>query len=142
MGEAAERGEIALGACVIRALAGREIRRGGEALVHRGSNPGCRKRFKSSAPFPIDLLPGSPIITIAEAQRLTGGCKSSVIEAMKRLESADVITSITAGRQREQSYQAKDIVDAFLDLERQFASPAGDTLIETPVRDVSARRQL
>jgi Fic family protein len=90
----------------------------------------------------IDLLPGSPTITIAEAQRLTGGSKSSVIEAMKRLESADVITSITAGRQRGQSYQAKDIVDAFLDLERQLASPAGDTLIETPVRDVPARRQL
>src|SRR5579884_199311 len=87
----------------------------------------------------IDLLPGSPIITIAEAQRLTGGSKSSVIEAMKRLESADIITSITAGRQRGQSYQAKDIVDAFLDLERQLASPVGDTTIEPPVRDVPAR---
>lgn len=90
----------------------------------------------------IDLLPGSPIITTADAQRLTGGSKSSVIEAMRRLEEANVITSITAGRQRGHSYQAKDVVDAFLDLERQLASPAGDTLIEAPVRDVPARRQL
>ncbi|HZT11602.1 MAG TPA: Fic family protein [Candidatus Baltobacteraceae bacterium] len=88
----------------------------------------------------IDLLPGSPILTIADAQRLTGGSKSSVIEAMRRLEAANVITLITAGRQRGQSYQAKDVVDAFLDLERQLASPAGDTLIETPIRNVPARR--
>lgn len=89
----------------------------------------------------IDLLPGSPIITIADAQRLTGGSKSSVIEAMRRLEAAGVITTITAGRQRGHSYQAKDVVDAFLDLERQLASPAGDTLIEPPVRDVPSKRQ-
>lgn len=89
----------------------------------------------------IDLLPGSPIITITDAQRLTGGSKSSVIEAMRRLEAADVITSITAGRQRGHSYQAKEVVDAFLDLERQLASPAGDTLIAAPARDVPGRRQ-
>lgn len=89
----------------------------------------------------IELLPGSPIITIADAQRLTGGSKSSVIDAMRRLEAANVIAAVTAGRKRGHSYQAKEVVDAFLDLERQLASPAGDTLIEGPARGVAARRQ-
>ncbi len=74
----------------------------------------------------IDLLPGSPIITIADAQRLTGGSKSSVIEAMRRLEAAGAIATLTAGRQRGHSYQVKDVVDAFIDL----------TLIGAPVAEV------
>jgi len=87
----------------------------------------------------IELLPGTPIITTAEAQAMTGRALSSVAEAMKRLESAGIITPMLVGRSRKQVYQACDIVDAFTDIERQLASPIGDTQIETPVRSVPAR---
>jgi Fic family protein len=88
----------------------------------------------------IDLLPGTPIITIAEAQKLTSASTSSVNDAMQRLQDAAIIAPTAVGRKRKQVYQATEVVDAFVALERQLASPAGDTLIEDPVRTVPARR--
>jgi len=87
----------------------------------------------------IDLLPGAPIISIAEVQKVTGSSLSSISEAVERLEAAGIIAPIATGRKRKLIYQASDIVEAFTDLERQLASPAGDTRIEEPARDVPAR---
>lgn len=71
----------------------------------------------------VDLLPGTPIITIAEALKLTAASTSSVNEAVERLRDAGIISPTGAGKKRKQIYQATDIVDAFTDLERQLASP-------------------
>lgn len=87
----------------------------------------------------IQLLPGTPILTIAEAQKLTGASTSSVNDAMQRLQDAEIIVPTAVGRKRKQVYQATEVVDAFVALERQLASPAGDTYVEEPVRTAPAR---
>lgn len=97
------------------------------------------KRRHSVALRLIDLLPGTPIITVAEALKLTAASTSSVNEAVERLRDAGIISPTAVGKKRKQVYQATEIVDAFTDLERQLASPSGDTRVEAPVRVVPAR---
>jgi Fic family protein len=87
----------------------------------------------------IELLPGTPILTIADAHTMTGASASSVNDAMQRLQDAKIIDPTVVGRKRKQVYQATEVVDAFVALERQLASPAGDTHVEEPVRTVPAR---
>ncbi len=89
----------------------------------------------------IDLLPGTPLVTIADLQKITGSATSSIMDAIARLEEAHVVTPAIVGRKRRQVYQARDIVDAFTDLERQLASPAGDTRVSEPERVVPERPQ-
>jgi Fic family protein len=84
----------------------------------------------------VEFLPGTPIITIAEAKRLTGASISSVNDAVVRLSEAHIIAPTVVGKKRRQVYQATEIVEAFTTLERQLASPAGDTEISGPVRTV------
>jgi hypothetical protein len=88
----------------------------------------------------IDLLPGAPVITLASAQSMIGRSLRATIDAMKRLSDAGVVTPAHLGRQRKQVYEAREIIDVFTGLERQLASPAGDTQIEPPARAVPARR--
>lgn len=88
----------------------------------------------------IELLPGTPFVTLAELTRVTGSSLSSVTEAVARLVEAEIVAPLTVGRKRKQVFQAREIVDAFADLERQLASLAGDMQIATPVRSVPARR--
>ena len=51
---------------------------------------------------------------------------------------AGVLKQVNIGR-RNRAYEAPEIVAAFTDLERQLASPAGDTRSE-PARRVPRRR--
>jgi Fic family protein len=71
----------------------------------------------------VELLPGTPIITVAEAGRLTGASTSSVNDAIVRLGEAQIIAPTVVGRKRKQVYQATEIVEAFTALERQLTSP-------------------
>lgn len=89
----------------------------------------------------IEILPGTPLTTVANLQRVTGRALSSITEAVARLETAGILRPVNLGRKRGQIYEAREIMDAFTDLERQLASPADDTHIEPPVRTVPARRQ-
>jgi hypothetical protein len=52
-----------------------------------------------------------------------------------------VLRQVTVGR-RNRAFEAPDVMDAFTDLERQLASPAGDTRISEPIRQVPGRRRL
>ena len=88
----------------------------------------------------IDVLPGAPVITLASAQSMIDRSLRATIDAMKRLSYAGVVTPAHLGRQRKQIYEAREIIDVFTALERQLASPAGDTQIEPPARPVPARR--
>jgi Fic family protein len=88
----------------------------------------------------IDVLPGAPVVTLASAQSMVGRSLRATIDAMNRLSTAGVVTPAHLGRQRKQIYEAREIIDIFTALERQLASPAGDTVIEPPARPVPARR--
>jgi hypothetical protein len=46
---------------------------------------------------------------------------------------------VTVGK-RNRAFEAKDIINAFTDLERQLASPGGDTRVSPPARPVTPRR--
>lgn len=89
----------------------------------------------------IEILPGTPLTTVATLQQMTGSALSSITDAVARLEKAEVIRPVNLGRKRGQVYEAREIMDAFTDLERQLASPADDTRIEPPVRIVPDRPQ-
>jgi Fic family protein len=92
----------------------------------------------------VDLLlgasPGAPVITVQSAAALIGRSEQAVNEAIPRLVDAGVLTQITVGR-RNRAFEAPDLIDAFTDLERQLASPGGDTLRSPPERPVPGRRR-
>ncbi len=52
-------------------------------------------------------------------------------EAISRLVEAGILEQVTVGR-RNRAFEAPDIIAAFTDLERQLASPEGDTLTSEP----------
>jgi hypothetical protein len=59
---------------------------------------------------------------------------------MQRLVDAGVVTLVTVGR-RNRAFEAGDVVRAFMDLERQLASPVGDTVVSPPTRRVPAKSE-
>ena len=69
---------------------------------------------------------------------LLGRSKPQVNSAVARLESAGILNQVSVGR-RNRAFEAREVIEAFTDLERQLASPAGNTLTEPPVRPVPAR---
>jgi Fic family protein len=97
-------------------------------------------RANSAVDLLIDALPGVPIITVQSAAALIGRTDQAVNEAIPRLVDAGVLTQTTVGR-RNRAFEAPDLIDAFNDLERQLASPDGDTLHSPPARRVPRRRR-
>ena len=56
-----------------------------------------------------------------------------------RLLAEDILRQINVGR-RNRAFEAPAVIEAFTDLERQLASPGGDTRTSEPVRRVPPRR--
>ena len=98
-----------------------------------------RVRSGSATDLLLRALPGAPILTVKAASALISRSFPQVNEAMARLVEADVLSQITVGR-RNRAFEAKEIINAFTDLERQLASPAGDTRTSEPSRPVTPRR--
>lgn len=59
-------------------------------------------------------------------------------EVTARLEEAGVLRQVTAGG-RNRAFEAPRLTRAFTDLERQPASPTGDTCTTPPTRKVPHR---
>lgn len=97
-------------------------------------------RRDSSADLLMRLLPGTPILSVKTAMAMLGRSKPQVNQAVGRLQEAGVLRQVTAGK-RNRAFEAREIVDAFADLERQLASPDGDTLLSPPARPVPSRRK-
>jgi Fic family protein len=97
-------------------------------------------RRNSAADLLVERLPGAPIVTVSSAAELIKRTFPAANNAVTRLEAAGVLKQITLGR-RNRAYEAPDIITAFLDLERQLASPEGDTLMSKPSRRVPAPRR-
>jgi Fic family protein len=98
-----------------------------------------RIRSGSATDLLLRALPGAPILSASAAAELTGRSFPQANEAIGRLVSAGILTQITVGK-RNRAFEAKDIINAFTDLERQLASPDGDTRTSEPSRPVSPRR--
>jgi Fic family protein len=98
-----------------------------------------RVRANSAADRLLHRLAGAPVLTVESAASLVGRTYNPANEAIHRLVKAGILRQITIGR-RNRAYEAPDIIDAFTDLERQLASPAGDTRTSSPARPVPRRR--
>jgi Fic family protein len=92
-----------------------------------------RVRRDSAAALLLDVLPGAPIVTVYSAAALTGRSEQAVNAAIPRLVEAQILTQTTLGR-RNRAFEAPEMIDAFSDLERRLARPAGDTHHSPPAR--------
>jgi Fic family protein len=88
-------------------------------------------RSDASALALLDRLPATPIVTVRSIQQVLGVSYSAANTAITALESVGILTKTRAGR-RNRAFEARELVDAFTDLERQMASPDGDTRISVP----------
>ena len=96
-------------------------------------------RRGSATALLLDALPGAPILTVQSAASLIGRTEQAVNSALPRLQEAGVLRQVTLGR-RNRAFEATELIDVFTDLERQLASPDGDTLASEPTRRVPHRR--
>lgn len=97
-------------------------------------------RAGSSVDLLLRQLIGTPILSVKSAAEMLGRSKPQVNAAVARLVEAGILAQVTVGR-RNRAFEAREVIDAFTDLERQLASPEGDTLVAPPVRPVPARRK-
>jgi Fic family protein len=98
-----------------------------------------RVRAHSAADLLLRQLVGAPVITVKSAASLISRSTVQTNDAVNRLVEAEVLKQITVGR-RNRAFEASAIVDAFADLERQLASPGGDTRSSRPARPVPRQR--
>ena len=96
-------------------------------------------RRDSAVRLLIGALPAAPVLTAPAAAELIGRSFQATSQAIGRLVAAGVLTQITVGR-RNRAYEAPELIDAFTSLERQLASPGGDTRTSPPSRRAPARR--
>lgn len=97
-------------------------------------------RRGSAAELLIGALPGAPVVSVSSAADLIGRSFQATNEAVTRLEAARVVRQVNVGR-RNRAFEAPAIIDAFTALERQLASPTGDTRSAPPDRPAPARRR-
>jgi hypothetical protein len=98
-----------------------------------------RIRRDSATDLLLHVLPRAPVITVGSAAADLGRTFRPVNDAVERLTEAGILRQISVGR-RNRAFEAPDLIDAFTDLERRLASPAGDTRISAPSRRVPLRR--
>jgi len=99
-----------------------------------------RVRAHSATDVLVPTLIGAPVLTVKSASELIQRSFVQTNEAVVRLSEAGILRQVTVGR-RNRAFEAPDVISAFTDLERQLASPGGDTRSSDPVRRVPRRRQ-
>jgi Fic family protein len=95
-------------------------------------------RAGSAGRLLIDLLPGTPALSIRTAQKLTGRSYPAVRTAVLALVEADILHQSSKNR-KSGIYVAREVVDAFNAYERALATTSGDASAEKPRRHVPQR---
>jgi Fic family protein len=96
-------------------------------------------RANSAADLLLRMLPGAPLVSVSSAAGLIGRSFAAANDAIARLTAAGILRQVNVG-QRNRTFEAPAIIDAFTDLERQLASPEGNTRASEPTRRVPRRR--
>jgi Fic family protein len=96
-------------------------------------------RANSAADLLLRALPGAPLITVNSAAVLVGRSFAAANDAIARLSGAGILRQVTVGH-RNRAFEAPAIIEAFSDLERQLASPEGNTRTSELTRKVPRRR--
>ena len=112
------------------------LRRLQAAWRERVGNPRCDSAMHRL----IGALPAAPVLTATTASALTDRSFQAANQAIDRLVAAGVLVQVNVGR-RNRAFEAPELIDAFTALERQLASPEGDTLVSEPMRSVPRRRR-
>jgi len=94
-----------------------------------------RVRADSTADLLLRRLPGTPILTVHSAAEQIGRSAQATNQAIARLAEAKVLSQTTVGR-RNRAFEAPEVIRTFTALERQLASPSGDTHTAPPTRRV------
>ncbi len=95
-------------------------------------------RRGSAADLLVRSVPGAPLLTATTASDLIGRSFQATSQAIDRLVEAGILKQVTVGR-RNRAFEAPELIEAFTALERQLASPEGDTLVSEPTRRVPRR---
>jgi hypothetical protein len=95
-------------------------------------------RAGSATDLLLRVLPRAPVLTVDATAALIGRTFKPANEAIDRLVAAGILRQITIGR-RNRAFEAPDVIAAFTALERQLASPGGDTRTSAPVGTVPRR---
>ena len=96
-------------------------------------------RRGSAADLLLGALPGAPLLTATTASGLIGRSFQATSQAIDRFVGAGILKQVTVGR-RNRAFEAPELIEAFTTLERQLASPEGDTLVSEPIRSVPRGR--
>ena len=96
-------------------------------------------RANSGTDVLLRILPGAPILTADSAATLLGRTYKPAAAAIQRLVDAGILRQVNVGR-RNKAFEAPEVIAAFAALERQLASPEGDTRTSEPVRTVPRRK--
>ncbi len=80
----------------------------------------------------------APPLTATTASDLIGRSFQATSQAIDRLVEAGIVTQVTVGR-RNRAFEGPELIEAFTALERQLASPEGDTVTSEPTRRVPRR---
>ena len=86
----------------------------------------------------LDILLGTPAISIRTAQNLTGKSYPAARSAVNALVEAGILRQNTKNR-KSGIFVAEDVVEAFNSYERALATVSGDTSMEKPRRPVPQR---
>ncbi|GAC1404016.1 MAG: Fic family protein [Candidatus Velthaea sp.] len=95
-------------------------------------------RRHSTALALLQILPEMPIVTVRSAQAAVGKSFAAVNDAIELLTAAGILTQ-SSDIKRNRSFEARELIHAFTSLERQLASPEGNTRTSKPARAVPAR---
>jgi Fic family protein len=96
-------------------------------------------RANSATDLLLRALPGAPLITVKSAAALIGRTFPPANEAINRLVDAEILRPVRVAR-RNRAFEATGVIEAFTVLERQLASPEGNTLTSQPTRPVPYRQ--
>ena len=97
-------------------------------------------RRGSAADLLVRALPDAPLLTATTASDLIGRSFQATSQAIDRFVEAGILKQVTVGR-RNRAFEAPELIEACTALERQPASPGGDTLVSEPTTRVPRRRR-
>ena len=95
-------------------------------------------RSGSAVDLLLRVLPGAPVLTVDAAAALIRRSFNAANSAVERLVGAGILRQVNVGR-RNRAFEATEVLAAFTALERQLASPDGDTRVSAPTRVVPRR---
>lgn len=98
----------------------------------------ARPRGGSAAALLLDALPGTPVVSIQSAARLTGRSREAARNAIGSLVDAGVLTQ-NARNRKSNIFTADEVLDLFTLFERASATRGHDTAAALPGRPVPQR---